>query len=118
MLHETCFGDEADSQETQFENLSQLDDAVMSSGPTAQPSSFFYKKATSGSQGARGALKNSSSSFNQRSKGILRFKKQPRKVGSQAYHENCENSDSRQRTGLNSILRTETDVQMSSDPIG
>mgnify|MGYP003895508113 FL=1 len=80
-------------------------DATMT-GPTSALSTQYF----SSKMHQRGQLK-PQSSFNNRSKGILRFRKPVRKLKTSIENE-------KQRKGLDSILRTECDVPMTTDSTG
>ena len=109
LLQESCFGGSDENNltygtesGTHFENLSEID-TTLTTGP---PSS--YNQALNISR-TRGPLRSHhSSTINQRSKGILRFKKPSFKK----QRSNIDNE--KQRAGLASILRQESDVQMTS----
>ena len=94
----------------QVENLSQFDERINGGMITsaAMSSQSFVSSRLSNSR--RGGLKHCTSSINQRSKGILRYRKPPRKLKTFAYLD-CD----KQSTNVNSILRTENDAPMSSD---
>lgn len=105
LLQESCFGNDNNEPENHFENLSMID--ASSNAPTSTTTAN-----NTGKTSYHGPAKHHSSSINMRSKGILRYNKPLRKMRSSGTAQ-VENEN--QRTGLNSILRTADDIQMTSD---
>ena len=82
-------------------------------GPPSQSNNIYPRTSPVNGNDNRVKIgkQKSTTSINQRSKGILRFRKPYRK---QKTFTGIENEN--QRTGLNSILRMENDTPMSNDP--
>ena len=98
---------------SQVENLSHFDQITMNMGPPSQSNNFYPRSRPVNANGNKINIskQKSTTSINQRQKGILRFRKPYRK---QKTFTGIENEN--QRTGLNSILRMENDTPMTNDP--
>lgn len=106
LLQDSCFGNDESETGEVFENLSMIDANSTGANNTPSMSNTYTAKPSH-----HGSLKHqnpTSSSFNTRSKGILRYKKPLRKMRSSNF--GCSNENEKQRTGLNSILRSDDDI--------